>query len=56
MNNIDYRLRRRNVIRYLLSQIENHKRLLKKYPNTEWVKTQLITYQRRYDWIKNGGH
>ena len=56
MNNIDYRLRRRNVMRYLLSQIENHKRLLKKYPNTEWVKTKLITYQRRYDWIKNGGH
>ena len=48
-----YRLRRYNVMRYLLSQIDNHKRLLKLYPNTEWIKTKLITYQRRYDWIKN---
>jgi hypothetical protein len=53
MNNINYKLRRRNVIRYLHSQIDNHKRLLKKYPNTEWIKTKLITYTRRLDWIKN---
>ncbi len=48
-----YRLRRHNVMKYLLSQIDNHKRLLKLYPNTEWIKTKLITYKRRYDWIKN---
>ncbi len=53
MNNINYKLRRIHVMRYLLSQIDNYKRLLKLYPNTEWIKTKLITYQRRYDWIKN---
>ena len=56
MNNIDYTLRRRNVMRYLLGKIDDHKRLLEKYPNTEWIKTKLKSYKRRYDWIKNGGH
>jgi hypothetical protein len=48
-----YRLRRHNIMNHLLGQIDHHKRLLKLYPNTEWIKTNLITYKRRYDWIKN---
>ena len=52
INNIDYRIRRRNYLRYLASKINDAKLTLKKYPNTEWLKTKLKKMEAQYETIK----